>query len=50
MEIVIFYNYIFWVIGFDVFIVGVRIRGRLEGVLCGDYFGWWVNFILEVRG
>lgn len=40
MEIAILYNHMLLELGYDAYTVGVRTRGRVEGVPQGDFPGW----------
>ena len=40
MELAIFFHHVLRALGFDVYLAGVRIRARDDGVPKGDYIGW----------
>lgn len=40
MENGIFFNHVLRALGFRVYMAGVRVRLRVEGIPAGDYLGW----------
>lgn len=39
MEVSVFYNHVLRALGFQVYMTGVRVRPRVDGVPKGDYMG-----------